>query len=127
MTKKKEEQKTYVTSQMILAKKNLLEQKPAPFYSEMFGGELEIENDHPQSFSDTIRTAQDDELYAYSKLIYENCPAFRDKELLKEYEVDDPFLLVSTIYKKNTYEMLLLGNHILQAYGFNNIDVIKKK
>ena len=121
-----------LTTEMILAKKGLIEQAPAPFYSELFDADIIIENNHAQSVTDIIRriaSGNDDETYAYSRLIYENCPIFRDKELIKQYEVDDPYLLPKTVYGANVIEFLMLGNHILSAYGATSDTVgnIKKK
>lgn len=118
-----------VTTEMILAKKGLVEQAPKPFYSELFGGDIVVENTHPESFTQTIATAQNDEIYAYSKLIYENCPLFREKALLQEYELDDPYLLAKKVYGANIVEMLQLGNYILSIYGYRaeSLEQIKKK
>lgn len=118
-----------VTTEMILAKKGLIEQAPAPFYSEFFGGDIVVENTHPESFAQTLAGGQNDEIYAYSKLIYENCPLFRNKELLQEYELDDPYLLAKKIYGSNIVEMLQLGNYILSVYGYRQekVQEIKKK
>ncbi len=119
-----------VTTEMILAKKGVIEQTPEPFYSELFGGDIVVENTHAQSFAEILASAGDsgDETYAYSRLMYENCPIFRDKTLLKEYDVDDPYLLAKTIYGSNIIEFLQLGNYILEVYGANRaVENIKKK
>jgi hypothetical protein len=118
-----------VTTEMILAKKGVIEKTPAPFYSELFGGDIVVENTHAQAFAEVLASGTQDETYAYSRLIYENCPLFRDKALLKEYEIDDPYLLAKTIYGSNIIEFLQLGNYILSVYGANNATVenIKKK
>ena len=118
-----------VTTEMILAKKGLIEKAPAPFYSDLFGGDIVVENTHAQSFAEVLASGTNDETYAYSRLIYENCPIFRDKTLLKEYDVDDPYLLAKTIYGSNIVEFLQLGNYILTVYGATSatVDNIKKK
>jgi len=129
MEKKKN---NYVTTAMILAKKGIIEQKPAPFHSDLFGGDIEIENTHPREFMEVLSNmarGTDGEDYAYSRLIYENCPVFRDNELLKEYDVEDPFLLPKKIYGANVIEFMTLGNAILKAYGndIESLENIKKK
>lgn len=118
-----------VTTEMILAKKGLIEQAPAPFYSEFFGGEIVVENTHGDTFAQILAMAQSDEMYANSRLIYENCPIFRNKDLLSEYEIDDPFLLPKKIYGSNVVEFLQLGDHILKIYGLDSkkITEVKKK
>lgn len=119
-----------VTTEMILAKKGVIEKTPAPFHSDLFDGDIIVENTHAQSFAEVLASAGNsgDETYLYSRLIYENCPLFRDKGLLKEYELDDPYLLPKTIYGSNIVEFLQLGNYILEQYGANTaIHDIKKK
>ncbi len=118
-----------LTTEMILAKKGLIEQAPAPFYSDLFEAEITIENTHADSIVDIITGNVNDETYAYSRVIYENCPQFRDKKLLEEYEVDDPYMLAKKIYGSNIVEFLRLGNYILDVYGANtkSMQNIKKK
>lgn len=118
-----------ITTEMILAKKGLADKTPTPFYSDYFDGEIIVENTHPQSFYETMQAGANDEIYAYSKLIYENCPMFRDKILLTEFEVDDPYSLPQKIYGANVCELLMLGNYILQCYGnvAKKTEDIKKK
>jgi hypothetical protein len=117
-----------VTTEMILAKKGLIEKAPDPFYSELFEGEIKVENTHPNTITGVLSGNTTDELYAYSKLIYENCPLFRDKTLLTEYETDDPYLIPRKVYGSNVIELLQLGNYILKIYGYNeSVEKIKKK
>lgn len=118
-----------VTTEMILAKKGLVDKSPDPFYSDFFGADIIVENNHPQSFYDSMSVSGNNELYAYSKLIYENCPMFRDKVLLTDYEVDDPYMLPLKVYGSNVFELLTLGNYILKCYGHvqKKAEEIKKK
>ena len=119
-----------VTTEMILAKKGVIEKTPAPFHSDLFDGDIVVENTHGQSIIEIIQNASKtgDETYSYSRLIYENCPIFRDKALLKEYDIDDPYLLPKTIYNQHVVEFMLLGNYILECYGANTaVENIKKK
>ena len=119
-----------VTTQMILAKKGVIEETPAPFHSDLFDGDIIVENTHGQGLVDIISGANKtgDESYSYSRLIYENCPIFRDKTLLKEYDIDDPYLLPKVIYGAHIVEFLQLGNYILEVYGAKTaVDNIKKK
>ncbi|MCD8025087.1 MAG: hypothetical protein LUE64_06085 [Candidatus Gastranaerophilales bacterium] len=118
-----------LTTEMILKKKGLIEQAPVPFYSDLFNAEIEVENTHPQGIVDVMASGSVDEIYMYSRLIYENCPIFRDKTLIKEYEVDDPYMLAKKIYGANVLELLQLGNYILSVYGANtqSIEDVKKK
>lgn len=119
--------KTVVTTEMILAKKGLIEKAPEPFYSEFFGGDIIVENTHGESFAEMLSQGVNDEYYANSRLIYENCPMFRDPKLLEAYEVEDPYLLPKKIYGANVVEFLQLGKHILSLYGHGSVDKIKKK
>lgn len=118
-----------VTTEMVLAKKGLIEKAPDAFYSDFFQGELVVENSHADTFMDALSSGATDEIYAYSRLIYENCPLFRDKKLLEEFEVEDPYLLPKKIYGSNIMELLQLGNYVLSVYGYNSETVanIKKK
>ena len=119
-----------VTTEMILAKKGVIEETPAPFHSDLFDGDIIVENTHAQGFAEVLASARksDDEIYLYSRLIYENCPIFRDNALLKEYEIDDPYLLPKMIYGSNVVELLQLGEYILRVYGASTaVDNIKKK
>ena len=119
-----------VTTEMILAKKGVIEKTPDPFYSDLFGGDIIVENTHAQTFAEVLASAGNsgDETYAYSRLIYENCPIFRDKALIQEYDIDDPYMLPKTIYGANIVEFLQLGNYILEIYGANTaVENIKKK
>ena len=118
-----------VTIEMILEKKGLIQNTPNPFCSKFFNGNIVVENTHPQAFMQALANVQGDETYAYSRLIYENCPIFREKQLLKEFEVDDPYLLPKKVYGSNIVEFLELGNYILSLYGYDNETVqnIKKK
>lgn len=120
-----------VTTEMILAKKGLIEKAPDPFYSDLFGGDIVVENTHAREFAQVLSNIANgsDEVYEYSRLIYENCPIFRNKDLIKAYEIDDPYLLPKTIYGTNIVELLELGNYISGIYGANtkSIQNIKKK
>jgi hypothetical protein len=123
----KDTKNKFVTTEMILAKKGLLDKAPDPFYSEFFGGEIEVENTHGESFAEMLSHEIKDEHYANSRLLYENCPMFRDPKLLEEYEVEDPYLLPKKIYGANVVEFLQLGKYILALYGHGSVDDIKKK
>jgi hypothetical protein len=117
-----------VTTEMILAKKGLIEQAPDPFYSDLFGGDIVVENTHPSTITGILSGNTTDEIYAYSRLIYENCPLFRDKALISAYETDDPYLIPKLAYGSNVIELLQLGNYILKIYGYNEtVEKIKKK
>lgn len=123
----KDTKNKFVTTEMILAKKGLLDKAPDPFYSKFFGGEIEVENTHGESFAEMLSHEIKDEHYANSRLLYENCPMFRDPKLLEEYEVEDPYLLPKKIYGANVVEFLQLGKYILALYGHGSVDDIKKK
>ena len=114
-----------------MAKKGLIEKAPDPFYSDLFGGDIVVENTHAREFAQVLSNIANgsDEVYEYSRLIYENCPIFRNKDLIKAYEIDDPYLLPKTIYGTNIVELLELGNYISGIYGANtkSIQNIKKK
>lgn len=118
-----------VTTEKLLAKKGLIEQAPDPFYSELFDGEIVVENTHPNSITLVLGGNTTDEIYAYSRLIYENCPLFREKGLPEQYETDDPYLVPKKAYGSNVIELLQLGNYILKVYGHNGgiTKEIKKK
>lgn len=127
---KKEQKKEFVTTEMLLARKGLIAKKPDPFYSDVFGAFIEVENTNPNSVLELLSGGAnpEDESYLYSKIIYENCPMFREKGLCEEFEVEDPYLLPLKIYGSKIIEMLLLGNYILKLYGNEkDVDSIKKK
>lgn len=124
MTKKEETK--ILTAQMVLAKKGIIDAKPAPFHSDLFNADIEVENTHAKEFAQMLSSNADDEMYLYSRIIYENCPLFRDKTLLAEYELDDPYMLARTIYGANVVEFMRLGNYILDVYGANTADLARK-
>lgn len=123
------EQKPVATTEMLLAKKGLIEKAPEPFYSELLDALITVENTHAESFADMISQGVNNETYGMSRLIYENCPIFRDPKLLEDYEVEDPYLLPKTFYRSNVVEFFQLGNYILRLYGYNDgrVQNIKKK
>lgn len=122
-------QKPIATTEMLLAKKGLIEKDPDPFYSELLDAMIVVENTHAESFAEMISQGVNNETYGMSRLIYENCPLFRDPKLLEEYNVEDPYLLPKTFYGSNIVEFLQLGNYILTIYGYNDgrVKNIKKK
>lgn len=109
-----------VTVASILKKKKIMEEvKTTPFYSEVFQGEIDIDDVSPAKIMEIIQGASEDEpLRADYELIYACCPVFRDKELQTEYEVEDPIDIVGAIYKHNLIEPSSLAKHILKRYGF---------
>lgn len=124
----KKESKQFVTTEMFLAKKKVLEEKPEPFFSNVFGAYLEIENTHGTAFIRTLALDGDRD-YLNSRLIYENCPQFRDNKLLDEYEVKDPYDLPRVMYGSQVVEFYELGDRILSVYGYteDKVKQIKKK
>lgn len=125
-----DEEKQFVTTEMFLSKKKILEQKPEPFYSDLFGGFIEVENCHGEAFANFISgVSKEDNMYANSRLIYENCPQFRDPKLLEEYECKDPYMLPQKMYGSRVVEFLRLGDRVMQAYGYTEevIERLKKK
>lgn len=124
----KEKRKNIVDFDTIMAKKGLIESAPNPFNSDLFGGDIVVENTHPESLVDILSNGGgDDEIYMYSKLIYENCPVFRDPRFLEEYEVDDPYSLPKAVYGSKVVELLRLGNYILSVYGCDTGKIKKVK
>jgi hypothetical protein len=120
-----------VTIESILKKKSILKEiKTEPFYSKFFDGEIEIENISPSKILEIVQNANPDEpLRADHELIYACCPVFRSKELLEEYEVQDPIDIISKIYGNNIIEPSELAKHILKRYGFylgEGVETIKK-
>ena len=127
---KKEQKKEFVTTEMLLARKGLINKKPDPFFSNVFNAYIEVESSNPNSVVDLLSGGAnpEDEKYLYSKLIYENCPMFREKGLCDEFEIEDPYLLPLTIYGSKVIEMLKLGNNILNIYGnSSDVESVKKK
>lgn len=120
-----------VTVASILKQKKILEEvKATPFYSDVFQGEIDIDEISPNKVMEIIQSAtEDDPLRSDYELIYTCCPIFRDKELQAEYEVEDPIDIVRAVYKNNLIEPSSLAKHILKRYGFylnDGVDKIKK-
>lgn len=123
------EEKKLVTTEMFLAKKKVIDKKPDAFYSETFGGYIEIENTHCEAFIATLGDETIDRTYKISRLVYENCPQFRDSVLLEEYGIKDPYELPQKIYESRLMELYELGTVIMSVYGYTEevIEKIKKK
>ena len=121
-----------VTIEDILKKKKIIEETSVkPFYSEFFGGEIEIEDIPVSTIARIIQNSDEtDELRADYELVYTCCPIFRSKELLEEYDVKDPIDIVGKLYKCNITELSELTKHILNRYGIfihNGVETVKKQ
>lgn len=124
----KNTEKKIVTTEMFLAKKKVIDEKPEPFYSATFGGYIEIENTHGDAFVESLNSSED-KAYLNSRIIYENCPQFRDSVLLEEYGIKDPYDLPRVMYGSKVVEFYQLGDAILSIYGYNSdvVEQTKKK
>lgn len=118
-----------VTIQDILKAKKLLEdRKKEPFYSQVFNGEIEIEDISANKIVEIINSPIDDALRADMELIYACCPIFRSKDLQVEFEVKDPIDTVAKSFADNIKEIDALAKHIMKRYGYftNEAETIKK-
>lgn len=109
-----------VTIEDILKKKNLIDNaKPEPFYSDFFGGEIEVEDVPVDRVIEIMSNANASEpLRADYELIYTCCPIFRAKELQEQYNIQDPIDVVKAVYGKNLNEPNQLAKHLMRRYGF---------
>lgn len=121
---------TKLTIEDILKNKNILEKKKkAPYFCEMFGREIDIEELPVSKIAQILNNAQNDEpMRADYELIYESCPIFRSKELLEEFDVKDPITIVEAVFNKNIIEINNLARFILGRYGYGEqIENVKKQ
>lgn len=56
---------------------------------------------------------------AFKELIYKSTPIFSSEELLKAYDVTEPFDIVTEILELG--EIITLGNEILSLYGLDKL------
>lgn len=56
----------------------------------------------------------------FKELIYKSVPLFRNADLLKEYEIAEPFDIVTELLELG--EIVTVGNEILQMYGFDSVE-----
>lgn len=117
----------------ILQKKQLLDDTiNKPYYSDFFGGDIEVEDNALAKVSKIMQKAKDysgDAVRLDLELIYALCPVFRSKELQKQFEVDDPIDVVAKSFNNNLVEISSLAKHIIKKYGLDidKVSEIKKQ
>ena len=119
-----------ITIKDILQAKNLIEEnKNKPYYCELFGGEIEVEDIPVSKITQILNSATEDEpLRSDYELIYESCPIFRSKELQDELDIKDPIMVVEKAFGGNIFEIDKLAKFIMRRYGyFSGVETIKKQ
>ena len=124
------ENKKVTIEDILKAKKLIDERKNAPFYSETFSGEIEIEDVPAEKVLSIINSANPDEpLRGDYELIYECCPIFRARELQENYGIKEPVEIIEKCFGGNIQEIDSLAKHIMKRYGFftGEIEAVKKQ
>lgn len=59
-------------------------------------------------------------LDVFKELLYKSIAIFRNDELLKAYEIAEPFDIVTELLELG--EIMTLGNEVLKLYGFDGLE-----
>lgn len=115
-----------ITMSDVLARKGLKEDYSS-YYSQLFNKDFKIDKIKPSVIMQIMQT-DNDEYEKYKQLIYNSCSFFRQKELLKEFECEIPYDVVTEIFEDNYAEIFEFGNLILKKYGFTSdrLEKVKK-
>ncbi len=115
-------------AEILQAKKIFEETRQEGFYSTVFGGEIEVEDVPPQKILEIVNGSdKEDPLRANYELIYACCPVFRGTDVLAEFEVQDPVMVVEKAFCGNIVEVDNLAKHILKRYGYyGDVQAVKK-
>ena len=119
-----------LTIEDLLEKKEILKKKSiTSHFSEMLGGEIEIEEHPLKKVSDIISKSDEGGIRSDLELIYAFCPIFRGKKLQEAHEVEDPIDVVEKVFNYNLPEIQNLAKTILKKYGFSEdkFEVLKKQ
>ena len=116
----------FITAQDLLERKKIIDEKRSLVYhSECFGGDIAIKDDIDLLEITEIINQQDlNQTDKYARLIYMCCPLFKAPEFREVYEIKEPYDVVKQSFKGIGAELFELGNHILQAYGLMDADVV---
>ncbi len=120
--------KAVLTAKEFLEKKKLIEKLPKNYYSEYFGGEIEIDSNVPKSEIMVIVADDDDDQYRkYLKLIYTCCPIFKSADFRDELDdIKEPYDVIDKVFAGAITEVFGLGNFIMQKYGFLSVEDTSK-
>lgn len=112
----------------VLAKKELVKDYSI-FHSNYFNKDFEIDKIIPDKLVDIMNDKNTGEYEKYTQLIYNSCSFFRQKELQKELNIENPYDVVGAVFNDNYAEIFELGNLILKKYGFigDAVETIKKQ
>lgn len=126
-------QKVLTVKELLEKKKLIDKQQDENFYSEVFGGEIEVstkinKDDLLEQFLDESKG----EYERYKEIIYMVCPIFKTEEIRAPYkgELDVPTDIIDKIFSDNMQEVLKLGNFILKRFGFlkeSDLEKVKKR
>lgn len=113
-----------ITLEMLLERKRQSQEdkfKKVLFYSEILGGNIEVIKQKAKDIlklMDNLDTSDVEESYRVNcKLIFMHCPIFKSKELQEEYEVVEPYDIISLVFDENLGEINRLCQTILDLYG----------
>lgn len=126
MTKKEKANDNLITMSDVMARRGLKEDYSV-FHSQIFDKDFKIDKIKPSVITDIMKT-DDEEYEKYKQLIYNSCSFFRQKELLKEFDCEIPYDVVSELLEDNYAEIFEFGNLILKKYGFtqDRLEKVKK-
>ncbi len=118
----------FLTAEMLLEKKNIIEKtrNGDVFESEFLDAKISIKR---LPLEEVYEIMQDESKSSFKKqceLVYMSCDCFRDKKLMDEFEVKEPYDIVGAIYSNNAVEFSKLTEKILSLYGFGVETDIKK-
>lgn len=83
-----------------------------------------ISPDRVSGLIEDMNSGECSQFNMYLNFIYLSCPVFHNAELIKKYNVVEPFEVVYKALKCNIAEIYDMGNQLMQWYGF--IPDIKK-
>ena len=96
--------------------------KTKEYFSEELGGNLEFVRISPDKVSDLLgqmNRGENSEFSMYQQLAYFSCPLLQDKELIKQYNVSEPFEIIYKVLNNNIAEIYEIGTLLIGWYGFN--------
>ena len=101
-------------------------QKDKNFYSKTFDEEIEIDCKNPEEIIGIFADKNESDYRKYLKVIYACCPIFKAPELREEYEVNEPYDIISKVFGDNISEVIDLGLFLTSKFGFLDEDTVKK-
>lgn len=114
----------------LLAKElNLETSKTKEYESKELGGVIEFVRVNPEKISDCLAEMNQEkcsEFNTYQRIIHLSCPMFKDKKLIEKYNPVEPFQVVYKLLNNSIAEVYDMGNTILDWYGFDRGDQVKK-